>query len=110
MLREKFVVGLEEGHHFLLIFRAVLEDLFDEEVKNIFGSIVLLDLLNLLLGEVDQIMEGVLISLEPDSLCQFFYTLFIIYGGYFLEVEVFGPFIWLNRPPKAQIEQFLRPI
>ena len=53
------VIALQKGYDIfnMLLVRAVFEQFFDEEVKNIAGGIVLLDILDFLLRKRDEIMN-----------------------------------------------------
>lgn len=95
------VLILHEVHHLLqveLVLR-VLEDLLYEEVKNAIGLVELLQLDDLLLGQGNQIVHGVLVALEPDRLGELLDVVLVVDRADFLYVQVLGPLLTLYAGP-----------
>lgn len=74
----------------------MLEDLFDEKVEDVIRRIKLLDFLDFLFGQRNQIVEGVLISLKPNSLGHFLNFFLVVDSCYLIQMHILGPLLWLN--------------
>lgn len=106
MSRQSRVLILHEVYNLLqveLILR-VLEDLLDEEVKNAIGFVELLHLDDLLLGEGDKVVHGVLVALEPDRLGELLDVVLVVDRADFLDVKVLRPLLGLYAGPETHVE------
>ena len=88
MVGQLFVVGLQEKDDLLLVFGlvAVLEDFFNEKVKNSGRGVKVLNFQDFLLRQGNQIVKGVLVTFEPYCFSQLLDICFVVDCAYLLDV------------------------